>query len=175
VVKSQIPVSSGPPTAEEKRLKLAASLDLPRHMGDLMDAGAELLPLVHEIATVDRLIEVCRYERLATEIWRLLREAWAAWWPIFQVWDAPDSWAFWQRATGSWGLWQQAGLASLVKFWMERAEPPYQITHDEMSKLMRWLYGVPWQREDRPVDPPPFWVVEMLDPEQPGMEVLVGR
>lgn len=163
------------PTPDDLQNRRAAALDLPGHLGDLMDAGAELLPKVYEIATVDRLIEVCRYERLAGEIWALLREAWAAWWPIFLVWDQHDSWALWQKATGTWALWREAGLAGLVKFWMERSDPPYQITHEETAKLWRWLYGVPWERVDRPVEVPPFWVTELLDPVQPGMEVLVGR
>jgi hypothetical protein len=153
------------PSKEKQSLSSASLIDIPLWHGRLLDAGSELLPLVHAIVGLDK--DSDEYAAMAGAMWPLLRECWSAWWMLEAVWDRPEAWAEWQRCTGDWSLWQRAGLAGLVKYWLERCEPPYQWTPEEHTALARWLYGTTYERKDRPATAPPFFVTEMLDPAFP--------
>lgn len=158
---------------QEKRQRLAAGRwnDIVRWKGELLDAGSELLPHVHAISTVSR--SDPGYEPQALEIWRLLRECWRPWWNLYQILEPSECWEIWQRCTGAWEIWRAAGLADLVKHWMERGEPPYQITHEERLAVFRFLYGTPHERAKMGPTPLPFWVAEMVDTPYPGFVRLL--
>lgn len=126
-----------------------------KHAESLMDAGAELLPLVYDLKDADPVLRPEEYERLASALWKQLRLAWASWWPLRRLMEPEAAWSMWEKCCGTVDLWQRAQLDGLLDYWIRRKEGPEQLLPFEMAQLHNWLFGASWMmKHTAPSDPP---------------------
>lgn len=160
------PTIRRPVSAREKKAVAKASgqrrlmPDLQPYRDRLQDAGSELQPFLYHLVDMQRGSPA--WESEAVALWPILREAWAAWWPLNAWLDLSESDALWVRYVGDYRLWMDAGLDALIDFWRDREEPPHQMLPIEHHFFACWIS----QQYDSPIAPRPVeapeWVLEGL-------------